>query len=270
MFINRQRQLPGDDFTNKDLVVLSSMVRHLATSLRMMADPAGRGVLDPLLIRAEAWPAGPDGVEWPSVDDVETFLLELAQAGWLRMYPDPDGTGVELFQILARWPKVQKEGEPQHAPPPPESRTIPPFLTPAVGGVSAGERERTCEGVSERAGAGLSRTTFENTPPTPAPSTRLKLTPSPFCSVHPGGPPEQLDCRDCGTARGRSTRHLELKGARIRAEQLDATLRPIVLAQIDAEMHALEAAAGAALLGRRPSQEEPSEFVDEHGRIETT
>ncbi|UOQ58585.1 hypothetical protein MUN78_07105 [Leucobacter allii] len=275
MQINRQRQLPGADFTNPRLVALPSTCRHLATALRMMADPAGRGVADAPLIRSRAWPAGPEGAEWPSVDDVETWLLELSEAGWLRLYRDPAGTGAELFQIIARWPKVQKEGEAQYSAPPAdpdppaENGEIPPFLTAAVGGEGAGASEREGEsvgvsvrasaGVSAGAGVGLSRST-----------SKPRLPPPPFCSKHPGGPPEGLDCRDCGTARLRNQQHKDLRAARAEAEHLDPLLRVPMLAHLDAQLLALEEAAAGALLGPRPVVSVPVEFVDEHGRIDHT
>jgi len=264
MQINRQRQLPGADFTNPRLVALPSTRRHLATALRMMADPAGRGVVDAALIRSRAWPAGPEGAEWPSIDDVEEWLLELSEAEWLRLYLDPDGTGVELFQIVARWPKVQKEGEPQYSPPPepvPDSGEIPPFLTAAVGGEGAGERASAGggAGASGRGSEGLSRST-----------SKPRLPPPPFCSKHPGGPPEGLDCRDCGTARLRNQQHKDLRTARAEAELLDPLLRVPMLAHLDAQLLALEEAAAAALLAPRPTTPAPVEFVDEHGRIDHT
>lgn len=240
--------MPGADFTKPELVALPATRRLLAEALRLMADPAGRGVMDPALIRSRAWPAGPEGAEWPSVDDVETWMLELAEAGWLCLYTDPAHPGVEWWQVTARWPKVQKEGEsrlpaPPSAPDPDshsDSGEIPPFLTAAVGG--AGERACASEsggeraGESGRAGEGLSRSPSQASLPT------LRLSPPPFCTLHPGGPPEGTDCRDCGTARMRNSQHRELRTARAAAERYPSPLREATLQALDAQLAALEAA----------------------------
>lgn len=70
--------------------------------------------------------------------------------------------------------------------------------------------------------------------------------------------------------RGRHERHGELKAARVRAMGMDPIERAMMLRAIDEEMRAIEEGAAAALLGVQPDDEDPAEFVDEHGRIETT
>lgn len=252
MQINRQRQLPGADFTNPRLVALPSTTRHLATALRMMADPAGRGIADAALIRSRAWPAGPEGAEFPTVDEVETWLLELDDVEWLRLYPDPGGLPVEYFQIIARWPKVQKEGEtrlPEPHDPSSDSDVIPPFLTAAVGGVGERESAGVSGGASERERAGLAGF---STP-------KIRIPPPPFCSMHRGGPPEGVDCRDCGTARNRNQQHRDLRTARKQAEQLPPLIRAASIAAIDDQIEALEEAAAP----RPPSPPDPDDHVDD-------
>lgn len=262
MFISRPRQVPGDDFTNPLWASLPDSHYRLMTALRLMTDPAGRGVLSVPTIRKEAWQAGPEGASWPSLGDVETYLLELAEAGWIRFYPDPKGSGVELFQIAARWPAVFKQGEPKWAPPPdPEIGEIPPFRKAVVGGERAGAG----------AGAGAGARASERAGPSGMPDPpRLRITPSRFCHEHPGGPPPDLDCRNCGTSRLRQEEHKEFRIARTQALKLPAALRGPVLEQLDAKLAALEEAAAAALTGDASDGEDPVEFVDEHGRVDCT
>lgn len=272
MYINRQRQLPHEDWKDPRLVVLPTVVRHLATALRMMADPAGRGTLNPFLIRSLAWPAPeePSGW-WPTTDEIEDFMLQLDAAGWLTIYPNPNRvTGGDLFQILARWPHVSREGESRLPAAPPSN---PSGKFPGSGeSVRGRERGSAGEGARERASGSerLSGAPHLGTSPSPGLSG-LRLPPSSFCSVHVGGPPEQVDCRDCGTARLRHQRYAVLKATRRQAAAEPGVLASMTLAAIDTEMRALEDAAAAALHRTAPtSDDDPTEYIDDEGRIEHT
>ncbi len=274
MFINRQRQLPHEDWKDPRLVVLPTAVRHLATALRMMADPAGRGQLHPFLIRSLAWPTPeePSGW-WPTTEEIEDFMLQLDAAGWLTIYPNPDSqTGGDLFQILARWPHVSREGE-SHLPP------APPRQNPSGRFPGSGESGRERGGAGEwageraRASAGEGLSGAPNVASQPSSGLGgLRLPPSSFCSVHVGGPPEGVDCRDCGTARLRHQRYAVLRATRQQALAEGGVLASMALAAIDTEMRALQDAAAAALLRSTATCEddEPTEFIDDEGRIDHT
>ncbi|MEV8337001.1 hypothetical protein [Leucobacter sp. NPDC077196] len=267
MYIRQPRQVPGDDFTNIAWAQLTDSHRLLMVALRMLADVGGAERVDLHRIRRETWQAGEEGASWPTIDAVETMLLELADAGWLRFYPDPKGSGTELYQVLAPWPKPQKQGFPKWDPPadspPPVPVEIPmdePFRKPVVGGVraGAGERAGASAGAGEREGS-------SGTTEIP----QLRITPSRFCTEHPGGPPQDLDCRNCGTARLRQEEHKEARVARVQADRLPLALRGPVIAQLDAKIQALEEAAAQALLPA-PDIDEPEEFITEDGLIDHT
>lgn len=271
MHINRQRQLPHEDWKDPRLVVQPPAVRHLATGLRMMADPEGRGPVNLHLIRSNAFPSPDTTGWWPTLDQIEEYLLLLDESEWLTLYPNPDpqaaGPEATLFQILAKWPHVSREGDSRLPPPSPAPSKSPSGIFPGSG---ESGRERASAGVSgsERAGAGAG---LSGTHHLPSPS-EIRVPPSSFCSVHVGGPGEGVDCRDCGTARLRHHRYSELRGVRQQAAQQAGLMGAMAVQAIDAEMRALEAAAAQALLrGSAPvSEEDQTEFIDDEGRIETT
>lgn len=163
---------------------------------------------------------------------MQTHLLSLADAGWLMLYP---AEGIALFQIRT-WPPVQ------HAAP---SRFPPPegFMKPSRGAQEtftavARARASACEGggAGERVGAGAPGASGH---PSRDPHDDAPRPPSPFCSQHqPYGTEES--CGPCRTAR---MAHDIWQESALRV-QLPT--------------------------GGRPSTEDPTEFVDEHGRIETT
>ena len=264
MYIRQTRQVPGDDFTNLAWAKLPDAHRVLMVALRLLADVGGVQLVDLHRIRRETWQAGEEGASWPTLDQVETYLLELADAGWLRLYRDPQGSGAELYQITAPWPKPQKQGYPQWEPP--AEPLDESFRNAVVGGAgeSVGVRERAGEGVSEgeRERERVSSTGTHSLP-------KLRITPSRFCTSHPGGPPEGMDCRDCGTARLRQEEHKETRIARVQADQLPPSLRGPVIAQLDAKLAALEDAAAKAL-HETPDITDPTEFIDDDGRIDHT
>ncbi|WP_017791904.1 hypothetical protein [Leucobacter salsicius] len=273
MYINRQRQLPHEDWKDPRLVVQPPAVRHLATALRMMADPEGRGPVNLHLIRSNAFPSPDTTGWWPSLDDIENYMLMLDDAKWLTIYPNPDQSGPEpeLFQVIARWPHVSREGESRLPAPPKPAPVSPSGRFPGSGEragagewASGGERA----GVSESERARLSGT-YPSTSQASIPPGPVRLPPSSFCSVHLGGPPEQLNCRDCGTARLRHQRYAELRAARQQAAAQGGVLGSMAVQAIDTEMNALEAAAAAALMGAGPA-EDPVEFIDAEGRVDHT
>ncbi|MFA5898126.1 MAG: hypothetical protein WC829_03320 [Hyphomicrobium sp.] len=274
MYINRQRQLPHEDWKDPRLVVLPPPVRHLATGLRMMADAEGRGPVNLHLIRSNAFPSPDMTGWWPELGDIEEYMLLLDESEWLKVYPNPnpaaEGPEQTLFQILAKWPHVSREGDSRLPPPPHHPPVSPSGIFPGSGereseSVGAGESGGESAGVRAGAGEGLAGTTHQ-----PAPS--IRIPPSSFCSAHIGGPPEGLDCRDCGTARNRHQRYGELRAARQQALTQGGVLGAMACQAIEAEMRALEDAAALALLGGVQAQpvEEPVEFIDADGRIEST
>lgn len=263
MHIKKSRQVPGDDFTNLAWAQLSDSHRLLMLALRMLADVGGANQVDLHRIRHETWQAGAEGASWPSIDEVETYLLELAEAGFLLFYQDPKGSGTELWKITGKWPPPQKQGYPIWEPPPDEATTQPSpapnlvFRKPVVGGEWAGES------ASERAGAGEGSS---GTPQLP----QLQMSPSRFCPDHPGGPPPGLDCRDCGTARSRNDEYREARVALKQAQQLPPLLRAPVVAQLEAKLAELLEAAARDALGAPESEADPVEYLTEDGLIETT
>lgn len=267
MYIRQPRQVPGDDFTNIAWARLPDAHRVLMQALRMLADVGGAGEVDPHRIRRETWQAGEDGSHWPTIDDVDTMILELADAGWLLLYPDPKGSGTELFQVLAPWPKPQKQGFPKWDPPPntplnelPAIPMMEPFRKPVVGREGAGGRESAGAGASERERASSTGTTSQ---------PKLRVTPSRFCSEHPGGPPEDEDCRNCGTARLRQEEHKETRVALIEARKLSPILRAAVLPPLERKLADLEAAAARALHPPADTSD-PEEYVTPDGLIDHT
>lgn len=267
MYISKPRQVPGDDFTNIAWAQLPDSHRLLMVALRMLADVGGAERVDLHRIRRETWQAGETGANWPSIDAVETMLLELADAGWLRFYSDPKGSGTELYQVLAPWPKPQKQGFPRWDPPVDSTPSTPseipmsePFRNAVVGGERAGASAGESAGASERERASSSGTSQ---------SPKLRITPSRFCSEHPGGPPEDEDCRNCGTARLRQEEHKEARVALHEAQKLPPMLRAPVVAQLEAKITALEDAAARALLPPAGT-DEPEEYITPDGLIDHT
>lgn len=107
--------------------------------------------------------------------------------------------------------------------------------------------------------------------PAPGPAAGIRLSPSRFCSLHRGGPPEGEPCPDCGTARGRAERHLELRTVRRQALQIpDPGLREMTVRGIDAELRALEEAAAAAGRPRMAPQTLPGmEYTASPGLVDS-
>lgn len=261
MHIKQPRQLPGDDFTNLAYARLPDSHRLLMGALRLLADVGGVGEVDLHRIRRETWQAGEEGAHWPSIDDVETYLLELAEANFLQLYRDPLGSGTELFHITATWPRPQKQGYPKWQPPHSQTPPAPPQKT----GMILPFRKAVVGGEGESAGERASgRESFSGNPP----RSNLNLTPSSFCSLHPGGPLEGVDCRDCGTARMRRIEYQETRAALVQADTLPRLLRQPVIAQLEAKLVALEEAATQALFPQ-PVEEDPVEFIDDEGRIDS-
>lgn len=263
MHIKKSRQVPGDDFTNLAWAQLPDSHRVLMLALRLLADVGGANQLDLHRIRRETWQAGAEGASWPTIDEVETYMLELAEAGFLIFYQDPKGSGTELWKIAGKWPPPQKQGYPVWEPPPDaaEIRPSPPpnlvFRKPVVGG------ERAGGSASERAGAGEGSS---GTPQIP----QLRMSPSRFCPDHPGGPPPKLDCRDCGTARGRQEEHREARVALKQAQQLPPLLRAPVVERLEAKIAELEEAAARDALGLHEPEADQVEYITDDGLIETT
>ena len=272
--------MPGDDLESPELTSTPDTVRLLAVWLRALAGPEGREELSPQQIRDAIWPTKPRHRPRPTPSEVEDMMLELDRIGWLTIYPHPTDPSRTIFQILATWPAdPSKERPTPDLPPPPQTpcstkgaetpavaqnpqnhADLTTFRKVAVGGEGerAGESERAEAAAPSREQQSVvnleqepHRTpSFE--PPNPDPQQHpaatigIRLSPSRFCSMHRGGPPEGVDCRDCGTARARAERHLELKTARRRAMGLPPIEREFMIRGIDEELRALEEAAAAA------------------------
>ncbi|MCA0379798.1 MAG: hypothetical protein LCH36_10255 [Actinobacteria bacterium] len=255
MHITKRRLLPGDDLESPALTSMPDTVRLLAWSLRLLTDSTGREILDPRQIRDAIWPTKPKHRPRPTPAEVEDMMMQLDETGWLQIYSHPTDPSTTLFQITATWPPDPSRDQTSNLPSPPkfphQDADLTGVVTTAVEG--EGERERAREWEREAAWSHPapqpepeSFPVEISAPAAPPQSLGIKLSPSRFCSLHRGGPPEGVDCRDCGTARGRAERHLELKTARRRAQALPPIEREFMIRGIDAELRELEEAAAAA------------------------
>ena len=273
MYIKNPRQVPGDYFTNIAWARLPDSHRVLMVGLALLADPGGSNAVDLHRIRREVWQAGEEGACWPSISDVETYLLELEEAGFLRFYLDPAGSGTELYKITARWLSVHKQGVPVWLPPTDEhtqDSELPPFRNAVVGGARAGGGVSVEASEGARAGESAgARGSSSGTSKLP----KLRLSPSAFCTEHQSSPPPDLDCRNCGTARERKNEHREARQARAAAlaEMPAGPLRQAVLASLDAKIRGFEEAAARDLAGTTDKDPtEPAEYIDDQGRVDHT
>lgn len=140
-------------------------------------------------------------------------------------------------------------------PTPPRSTTHPQnhAANPAVNKSIVG-REREVERTSERETPAPHPTnTAPSSPPHPSPALDpnllqgLRMPPSKFCRAHEYSPPDNFECPNCGTARGRAEQYMALK--KQRREVLTwppGRPRDVMLGDIDTQMHNLEAAAAVA------------------------
>jgi hypothetical protein len=171
--MHKQKPLPGDIFTDEDLIALPIAVRLTAIGLRMHADDQGRESTTPWRVKSAIWPGNPEVTE----DDLIEHLLLLDAAGYVGIYSVGDRT----YYQVRDWPAPSHPAPSQHPAPPADLFQRAAGISPEAR--SAWERER--EG--ERG--------WESAPESPA-----GVPPSPFCKVHQPNGTRQA-CRHCGTAR---------------------------------------------------------------------
>ena len=174
MGMHKLKPLPGDIFTDEDLIALPIVVRMTGIGLRMHADDQGRESTTPWRVKAAIWPGNPEITE----DDLIEHMLALDAARYIGIYSVGDRT----YYQMRDWPAPSHPAPSQHPPPP-------PGLFQRAAGMplearSAWEREREGEREGEWG--------FEGGP--------AGMPPSPFCKIHqPNG--TRQNCRHCGTAR---------------------------------------------------------------------
>jgi hypothetical protein len=186
--------------------------------------------LDPEKIREAVWPTG---TVRPTIDQVKKWVLELAQEGLILVTQGKNG--YLNYQLL-----------PPHSADPPNlenwrnhaaltmERSV--VVEREGAGVSAGARASE-HGLPQALGPG------QDSGDVAGLGAEFRVFPARFCVFHSGGGVEDLDCRDCGTARGRSERHKELRQAHRRALRLpEGYRRDGLIAGFAAEMRAIEAA----------------------------
>lgn len=190
MSMGKRRTLHPDLWRNEGWLTLPVPVRLTAIGLHMFADDQGRGSATPSMIRAALWPMDPEIADG-TIDD---HLLQLDAAGLIVLYSiDSRRTAY----ALAEWCKQNNPAE-SRLPPPPEGTTT--EYVPDTYSIPVGERE------GERASARASAESEDQSVPASG-----SVPPSPFCRAHPDG--IDAPCRNCGTARLRNRRFVDLQMA---------------------------------------------------------
>lgn len=194
MGMTRQRTIQAELWRRWKWVALDPLTRLTSIGLHASADDHGRGLVEPLLIKADIYPLD----EAVTADLILEHVLDLDAAEFLTLYQ----VGTETFFQIVNWPRVDR---PNHSdiPPPPEQVANGSGSAPDSFRVVEGERRERVRGSGESAAQSAGGETTSGTDP------ESDDAPSPFCANHPNGTTDP--CRGCGLARLRHSQFWQVK-----------------------------------------------------------